>query len=69
MTKKDYIAIARMFKNINPGIPPLDALDRPQRNASYTMWYMAVQDMADTLQADNGRFDRLRFLDACGLLG
>ena len=53
MTRKDYVLIAR-------NIEQAYYLDDTQRN---TM----AQDLADSLSMDNPRFDRARFLTACGV--
>ena len=52
MTRKHYIAIAKAIAE----------LDLPKPNKA------AVADtIADCCQADNPRFDRARFLAACGI--
>ena len=53
MTKKDYIKFARLFKEI--GV----------YDCSDTL--LIVKRTADIFAEDNGRFDRGRFLDACGV--
>ncbi len=61
MTRKDYVAIARAISD--------------QRNAYQPNWdpnlFRALNDvsreLANILQADNARFDRARFLAACGV--
>lgn len=62
MTKKDYIAIAKVLA------------DNRRNHATYDAQSMAVvrctdvaSDMADMLARDNSRFDRARFLAACGV--
>ena len=57
MTRKDYIALAQAL-----------TVTRRDRKQSEETWREAVQNIADVLQADNGRFNRRRFLVACGLL-
>jgi hypothetical protein len=56
MTAKDYRLIADVLANT------LGACDTPQ-----PVRHNAVFTMADRLQADNPRFDRARFLSACGV--
>ena len=53
MTRKDYVLIAR-------NIEQAYYLDDTQRNT-------IAQDLADSLSMDNPRFDRARFLTACGV--
>jgi hypothetical protein len=53
MTRKDYVLIAR-------NIEQAYYLDETQRNT-------IAQDLADSLSMDNPRFDRARFLEACGV--
>ena len=57
MTRKDYVAIAAALNAVND---PADG-----------NWAAAVsavaEAIADTMAADNPRFDRKRFLDACGV--
>lgn len=58
MTKKDYILIAAGFKASKPvAAHPLIA----------STWGRTVDLMADALQASNHRFDRPRFIAACGV--
>lgn len=52
MTRKDYIAIAEVFFLSKEAEDDLDNCARR---------------MADTLATDNARFDRQRFLVACGV--
>jgi len=57
MTRKDYIAIARGFRTARP------ATMLQKRHG----WFGAVVAVADELAQDNVRFDRQKFLDACGV--
>lgn len=52
MTKKDFEAIARILKSKDGRI---DAVE------------MIAEDLADLFAADNPRFDRDRFIEACGI--
>ena len=54
MTRKDYIAIAAVFK-VRKDRDNADAL----REIAY--------DLADVFKRDNPNFDRARFLAACGV--
>lgn len=56
MTKKDYIVIARIIADMPSHAPTLRA-QKASTAASF----------ADALAADNPRFDRVRFLAACGV--
>jgi hypothetical protein len=53
MTRKDYVIIAEVIAT-------------SWHDSAETKRTMA-QNMADALQAENARFDRTRFLDACGV--
>jgi len=64
MTKKDYEKIAGVIRL---------AIDCPvNENDMFEVGMLAdakgiARDMADMLAKDNPRFDRARFLEACGL--
>lgn len=55
MTRKDYVKLAEAFRSTEPTFE-----DSP----TYYAWRDALDAVADTLQADNDRFDRSRFLFA-----
>ena len=57
MTRKDYQLIAGALKDA------LGAVDHPHRTGAV----LAAQELAYRLRDDNPRFDRKRFLEACGL--
>ena len=57
MTRKDYQLSAGALKDA------LGAVDHPQRVGAV----LAAQELAYRLEGDNPRFDRKRFLEACGL--
>lgn len=68
MTRKDYEATARMFRveliTIDAAFKdPEDAVKKASRRAAVIR---CVCGMADVFGADNPRFDRPRFLAACG---
>lgn len=52
MTRKHYKMVARLLRN-----PPLDSIERAEM----------AKDMATEFKRDNPRFDRARFLSACGV--
>jgi len=54
MTRKDYVMLAEVVKNLD------EVIDE------YALEVLAG-NMADALAADNDRFDRTRFLSACGV--
>jgi hypothetical protein len=65
MTRKDYVAIAAAIKAAKadmfakePDESHVDLCD----GANY-----AAEHIADTMERDNPRFDRARFLKACGV--
>lgn len=57
MTRKDYEAIAAALKN---------ARGLPMRDHAASIG-AAAQCIAEVMQRDNPRFDRARFLKACGV--
>ena len=56
MTRKDYVMIAEVFANF------ANVCDLEE-----TIGADIARNLADALQADNPRFDRHRFLVACGV--
>lgn len=56
MTRKDYVMLAEALASARDGYS--------QPNAQHTRDCEAI---ADRLAADNARFDRARFLKACGV--
>ncbi len=56
MTRKDYQLIAQVFANVGEMV-----------ELSETIGADLARNLADALQADNPRFDRARFLEACGV--
>jgi hypothetical protein len=61
MTRKDYVLIAGILNNSN------DAARKFQDTQGELMLTHVAIELADALQGDNPRFDRARFLDACGV--
>ena len=60
MTRKDYVAIAA-------GIAAAKAKYAKDCVPEHAALYVAAQMLAATLAADNPRFDRAKFLQACGV--
>ena len=58
MTRKDYEAIASVVSYVG------DMHQHEQEK--YSVVAMLAEGLADTLAEDNARFDRSRFLEACG---
>ncbi len=56
MTRKDYVIIAEVFAQFGNIC-----------NLEETIGADIARNLADALQADNPRFNRARFLDACGV--
>jgi len=61
MTKKDYQAIARALYNVRQTSTPASA---GSDGAGWALEQVQVQ-LAAVLAADNPRFDRARFVEAC----
>ena len=68
MTRKDYVLLAAALASVRP-----QASERPQSFTVALDKALAVQHargceaIADALAAENARFDRARFLKACGI--
>lgn len=65
MTRRDYVAIAAAIMNARAAIAgkePQDAQGDLQDGVSYAVDYLMV-----ALGSENPRFDRARFLKACGV--
>lgn len=63
MTRKDYIAIAAALKSARVH----NYMDNANKALYNNGIDNAVSYVADALARDNGRFDRARFLTACGV--
>ena len=63
MTRKDYRIIAECIYNAVPDSPRATAFERGQFDACDQIAIM----LADALASYNPRFDRAKFLAACGL--
>jgi hypothetical protein len=57
MTRKDYVALAAALAKSRPDMGEDGSCDR----YGYEVWYHAFELIADALEQDNPRFDRLRF--------
>jgi hypothetical protein len=60
MTRKDYVLIAEVLSNSaqSHALNPF---------TGESLFNELVRDFADALQGDNPRFNRARFLEACGV--
>jgi hypothetical protein len=61
MTRKDYVMIAEVIKT------QIEMSVKFGEEESQAGAENIARDLADALQADNARFDRARFLVACGV--
>lgn len=61
MTRKDYIILARVLKKSKPDFHP------QLRGALIDGWARICKEISAALDVDNPRFDRARFLQACGV--
>ena len=64
MTRKDYELIAEAIKDVGL-FYHLDG--EPMRSDAEVVLYSVAMELARELRAENPRFDRQRFLTACGL--
>lgn len=69
MTKKDYVAIARVIAQCEFRAHPEFASERDRtiEYANNNARSIIAVDLCDIFAADNPRFDRERFLRACGI--
>jgi hypothetical protein len=58
MTRQDYVKLAHSLS----GSYPTGSLTMDERNMRVAVWENVVRDLTDTLENDNPRFDRVRFL-------
>lgn len=64
MTRKDYIAFANILRG---RLTEAQARgERSGRAEAVTAMLKTINDVAELFQAENPRFDRARFLAACG---
>lgn len=65
MTRKDYVAIASTLAATRPDSSHYT--DAGLFGCVHARWHFVAVKMADMLAQDNPRFDRGRFLTACGV--
>lgn len=65
MTRKDYKAIAEAVRRNSPR--PGEVTDADMTEGAQHRWVALAEDLAQIMLRDNPRFDRVRFLEACGL--
>lgn len=63
MTRKDYVAIAKALASARVS----NFTDNPNRALYLNGIDNAAHRVADVMAVDNARFDRQRFLTACGV--
>jgi hypothetical protein len=61
MTRKDYIALAAIIKNNH------DVKVISPNNFRFVLKSDFINDLAAYLKKDNSRFDRSKFIAACGI--
>ena len=64
MTRKDYEKIAKSFFYVRKN---MEFLSAEQRQGAMVISRGIAYSLCDSLMLDNPRFDRARFLAACGL--
>lgn len=68
MTKKDYLLIAGAFKDAEPKNDSKYISDASiQAEAVHNQWVDNCNTMAIYLEEENPKFNRERFLKACGI--
>lgn len=65
MTKKDFKLIADALRRAKPALTP-DTEDKWEA-AQYAQYEWTVMMAANALNSTNPRFNRARFIEACGL--
>jgi len=65
MTRKDYVMIAGIIKDCNL-IPTLNK-NKENGLIQADILFTVASQLAYKLEQDNPRFDRARFLEACGV--
>jgi hypothetical protein len=64
MTRKDYVLIAAALKEAAEQVPNTGLIGQTYETLGH---YTAARVLAHALAKDNPRFDRERFLTACGM--
>lgn len=59
MTRKDYILLVDALREAHPHMV--------HQSEEREQWQVDCESIADALARDNPRFDRARFLTACGI--
>lgn len=60
MSKKDYINLSNALRSVKPALSTTDC-------PIFVEWLKCCQQIALACQRDSARFDRKRFMLACGL--
>ena len=63
MTRKDYVKLADVLKDLTP----VKMADTGYYQGASDTHYTTCHKLADALASDNPAFDRARFLEACGV--
>ena len=66
MTKKDYIKIAKVLKEIKP--KKIDTENVHSYGLRLALWDKIVVNLADIFKEDNDRFNEIKFFRAVGYL-
>lgn len=69
MTRKDYELIARVLQYNKATLPAGRGAAFFVQDGCYSKWLTICEDFAEVLEDQNPRFDRERFLKACGVAG
>jgi hypothetical protein len=65
MTKKDYIALAAALKRMKPALGPTDSAKL--HAVSLHQWSHDVVAIMEVCRGGNPKFDRNKFVTACGV--
>ena len=67
MSKKDYILLVQALKDSKPeGFPQMTDDYKNFFAGKQTAWSHTCETLSIALQSDNPRFNRAKFLQACG---
>lgn len=67
MTKKDFELLAAALHGAEPMAHGYPSNPQAEYQAAYGAWRLACRHVAHALATTNPRFDRDRFLQACGV--